>query len=68
MEFLLITFPSERKVLIDGVHAGLTNQLITLAPGTYLVSLGPPKNFAPTERLVVVEGTSPLDPLEIAFG
>ena len=39
MEFLLVVFGTERDVLIDGVPAGITNHLITLAPGTYTVSL-----------------------------
>jgi hypothetical protein len=67
MEFLLVLFPHEREVLIEGVEAGLTNQLITLAPGTYTISLAPPRNYLPREQEIVVEDTSPLDPLEIVF-
>ena len=67
MEFLLVTYPHEREVLIEGVEAGLTNQLITLAPGTYTITLGPPKDFKPRQQEVVVEDTSPLEPMEIVF-
>jgi len=66
MEFLLVSFPSEREVLIDEVPAGLTNHLITLAPGSYTISLAG-RGFRPREQDVIVEGTSPLDPKEIAF-
>jgi len=67
MEYLLVTHPTERDVLIDGVMAGLTNHLITLAAGTYLVSLAPPHDFSPPQIRVEVEDTSPLDPKEVAF-
>ena len=67
MEFLLVSFPSEREVLIDDVPAGLTNHLITLAPGSYTITLSGPIGFKPREQDVVVQGTSPLDPKEIEF-
>ena len=67
MEFLLVVYPEEREVLIEGVEAGLTNHLITLAPGTYTVSLAPPRDFFPDTQEVIVEDTSPLDPLEVVF-
>ena len=67
MEFVVVNFATERDVLIDGVLAGLTNHLITLAPGTYTFSLDGRRNFRPRERTVVVEGTSPLTPQEVDF-
>jgi hypothetical protein len=67
MEFLLVIFKTECKVIIDGVQAGLTNHLITLAPGTYTVSLASPRRFRPRDHDVVVEDTSPLDPIEVRF-
>jgi hypothetical protein len=68
MEFMLVTYPQERDVLIDGVAAGITNQLITLEAGTYTVSLEGPADFFPGEQTVVVVDTAPLDPLEVVFG
>jgi hypothetical protein len=67
MEFLLVTFPHERDVLIDGVAAGLTNHLITLGGGVFLVSLAPPADFLPSEVEVAVHDTSPLEPVEVVF-
>jgi hypothetical protein len=67
MEYLLVTYPDDRDVMIDSVVAGLTNQLIALAAGTYTVSLAPPRNFSPRTQTVVVEDTAPLEPLEVVF-
>jgi hypothetical protein len=67
MEFLLVIYPSEREVLIDDVVAGLTNHIITLAPGSYTISLNGARAFTPPVQDVLVEGTSPLDPKEITF-
>ena len=67
MEFLLVVYGTERDVLIDGVPAGLTNHLITLAPGTYTISLDGDKDFTPVEQEILVTGTSPLKPMRIEF-
>ena len=67
MEFLLVVYGTERDVLIDGVPAGITNHLITLAPGTYTVSLDGDGDFKPTEQDVLVAGSSPLRPTKVEF-
>jgi hypothetical protein len=67
MEFLLVVYGTERDVLIDGVPAGITNHLITLAPGTYLVSLDGDGNFTPIEQEILVAGSSPLRPMKVEF-
>ena len=67
MEFLLVVFDADRDVLIDGVAAGVTNHLITLAPGTYIVSLDGPGDFDPIAQVVVVEDSSPLRPTKVVF-
>jgi hypothetical protein len=67
MEFLLVVHPADRDVLIEGVAAGLTNHLITLAPGSYTVALAPPSDFVPAKQKVVVTDTSPLEPAEVVF-
>jgi hypothetical protein len=53
--------------VIEGVTAGLTNHLITLAPGTYTIALAPPPDFLPVLQQVVVTDTSPLEPAEVLF-
>jgi hypothetical protein len=67
MEFLLVVYGTERDVLIDGVPAGITNHLITLAPGTYTVSLDGSSDFQPPELEILVAGTSPLKPMKVLF-
>ena len=67
MEFLLVVYGTDRDVLIDGVPAGITNHLITLAPGTYTVSLDGDGNFKPAEQDVLVVGSSPLKPMKVEF-
>ena len=68
MEFLLVVFGTERDVLIDGVAAGLTDHLITLAPGTYTVSLDGDGTFTPDEQeILVTDCSSPLRPMKVEF-
>lgn len=71
MEFLLVVYgtehETERDVLIDGVPAGITNHLITLASGTYTVSLDGSDKFEPTEQEILVAGSSPLKPMRVEF-
>jgi hypothetical protein len=67
MEFLLVVYDIERDVLIDGVPAGITNHLITLAPGTYTVSLDGESDFEPAEQEILVTGSSPLRPMKVQF-
>jgi len=67
MEFLLVVYEADRDVVIEGVTAGLTNHLITLAPGTYTIALAPPPDFLPVLQQVVVTDTSPLEPAEVLF-
>ncbi len=67
MEFLLVVHDTDRDVLIDGVPAGITNHLITLAPGAYTVSLDGNADFRPPELEILVVGTSPLKPMKVLF-
>ncbi len=67
MEYLVVRFPKSRRVRIDGEFNGRTDQLIELEAGTYTVSLGPPLNFTPESRRVVLKDTSALDPKEVSF-
>ena len=46
---------------------GRTDELIELEPGSHVVTLGPPDNFTPYERRLVLKETSELEPREISF-
>jgi len=68
MEYLLVHFPRSRRVLVDGVFCGRTDEeVIELEAGTHEVSLGPPYNFTPDLRKIVLRDTSVLTPLEVSF-
>jgi hypothetical protein len=67
MEFLVVRFPRSRRVLVDDEFNGRTNELIQLEAGTHTVSLGPPPNFTPESRRVVLKDTTELTPREVTF-
>jgi len=67
MEYLLVHFPETRRVLIDGVDQGRTEETLELEAGTYLVTLSPPVDYKPKKRKVALKNTSPISPLEIRF-
>ena len=67
MEYLIVHFPRSRRVKVDDEFNGRTDELIELEPGSHVVTLGPPDNFTPYERRLVLKETSELEPREIAF-
>lgn len=67
MEFLRVNFQRSRRVSIDNEFNGRTNTLIQLEAGKHSVSLGPPYNFTPEERTVILKDTSSLEPREVSF-
>jgi hypothetical protein len=67
MEFLLVHFPRSRRVIVDGEFNGRTGEIIELEAGTHVISLGPPLNFTPSERRIVLKDTDPVAPREINF-
>lgn len=67
MEYVIVTFPTDRLVYIDGEPSGRTNQVQRLDAGTHVFALGNLDNFRPTARKVLVQDTSVLEPLEVPF-
>ncbi len=67
MEYLIVHFPRSRRVKVDDEFNGRTDELIELEPGSHVVTLGPPDNFTPYERRLVLKETSELEPREISF-
>ncbi len=67
MEYLLVEFSRSRRVKVDDEFNGRTNEIIELEAGSHVVSLGPPANFTPSERRIILKNTSELDPREISF-
>jgi hypothetical protein len=67
MEYVKVTFPSDRLVYIDGEENGSTNEVLRVEEGTHVFDLGARANYRPASREVTVQDTSELEPLEIAF-
>jgi hypothetical protein len=67
MEYLQVHFPRSRRVTIDDEFKGRTEEVIEIEAGKHVVSLGPPYNFTPEQRTVILADTSPLEPREVSF-
>jgi hypothetical protein len=67
MEYVKVTFPSNRLVYINGEKSGYTNDVLRLAAGTHEFTLGQLKNYAPESQEIEVDGTTVLEPLEVVF-
>jgi len=67
MEYVRVTFPTSRLVYIDGEEGGNTNEVLRVEAGTHLFQLGNLANYRPASRKAVVQDTTALEPLEIAF-
>lgn len=67
MEYVKVIFPTTRYVYIDGEQGGRTNAVLRIEAGTHVFDLGNLANYAPESQEVVVEGTTVLAPLVVAF-
>jgi PEGA domain len=67
MEYVIVTFPSNRLVYIDGEQNGSTNDVLRIDAGTHVFELGNLSNYRPGSRKVLVKDTTVLEPLEIPF-
>ena len=66
-EFLKVSFPEPRDVLINGEINGITNKVLELDRGGYEVSLAPPPDFTPDQQKIYLRNTTILTPMEIEF-
>lgn len=67
MEFVIVIYPTERSVYVDGVLTGDTNEVLQMDAGTHKFDLGAPANYQPTSQEVVVTGTTVLVPMKVVF-
>ena len=67
MEHVIVTFPANRDLYVNGKKNGQTNESIRVDAGTHIFDLGTPKNYKPDSRTVAVSNTTILDPMKIAF-
>jgi hypothetical protein len=67
MEYVIVAFPTDRYVYIDGEKNGSTNEVLRVDAGTHVFDLGPLVNYRPGSRTVTLEDTTSLEPREITF-
>jgi hypothetical protein len=67
MEHVIVTFPTDRLVYVDGEENGSTNEVLRVEAGTHVFELGNLANYRPASRTVTVQDTTVLEPLKIAF-
>jgi len=66
-EYLVVLYPSQRRVKLNDEVMGQTNAVIEIEGGEYDVSLGPPTNFAPGVQKIDLRNTSLFRPLTLSF-
>jgi len=66
-EYLVVLFPRNRRVMINGEFMGTTNKKLELESGLYEVTLGPPNNFTPEKHDLDLRNTSSLMPMIVEF-
>lgn len=67
MEYVLVTFPTNRFVTIDGEKSGTTNQTLMVQRGHHVLSMMGIRNYTPPEQEVLVSNTREDDPKTIEF-
>ncbi len=67
MEYVIVRFPTDRLVYVDGEESGYTNEPLPVDAGTHRFELGHLQNYRPASRTVLVEDTTVLEPLEVRF-
>lgn len=67
MEYVIVIYPEERDVFVDGQQVGKTNQTLQIETGHHTFSLGEPPDYTPPSQTVAVTDTNPIIPMEIVF-
>jgi len=67
LEYVIVVFPTNRLVYIDGEKNGSTNDKFRVDTGTHTFDLGSYANYDPPSQTVVVQGTNVLEPMQIVF-
>jgi len=67
MEYVKVTYPTDRFVYIDGEQGGRTNKVLRVEAGTHEFDLGSLSNYAPASIEVLVKNTTSTGPMLVAF-
>ena len=65
MEYVVISYPTARKVRIDGQDAGFTNDTLMVEKGHHIFDLGAPPDYQPASVQRIVQSTTSIGPLII---
>lgn len=57
-EYVVVVYPDDRAVYLDGQPFGRTGQLLTVQRGTHTFALGLPVDYRPLQQSVLVKDTS----------
>lgn len=67
MEFVIVSFPAKRTVLVDDQESGFTNDILRLDHGPHTFALAGPNDHKPDLLTVNVTGTNIVAPMEVTF-
>jgi hypothetical protein len=65
MEYVVVSYPANRDVRIDGQIAGKTNKTLRVERGHHIFDLGDPQDYQPASIEIDVRGTTSIKPLHI---
>ena len=66
-QYVVVRFPEERVVSVDGAPGGVTNKIIHLGPGTHTFALEGAADYEPESQRLKVTGTTSISPMEVIF-
>ena len=67
MEFVIVRYPNDRGVNVDGGPLGKTEQKLRMAAGTHDFDLGAPTDYMPESLTIKVARTSASNPMIVTF-
>jgi hypothetical protein len=65
MEYVVVHYPTARKLRIDGQDAGFTNETLIVEKGHHIFDLGQPADYQPPSVEKTVQNTTSVGPLII---
>ena len=66
-QWIEVTFPEVRDVLVDDTLCGTTNKPMMVQLGTHTITLGGAQNYISPPMPVTVYNTTKLDPMVLVF-
>jgi hypothetical protein len=68
VEYLIVEYPTSRRVVVDGEELGRTDtHYFELEAGRHVVTLAAPFNYKPSQHAIVLRNTNPISPRRIRF-